>query len=924
MKTRALLMWHPEDASTIITHTLKHASWIGKKKQDLVVQMSESCEGLVNGSWGGLWSWRNPPRGRALDNLASLVSLIGNPCPCGGWRTWIIRCGLTMLRAPPRFQRPPLNKAQHVKGANVGQKSFGVSSNSKVFSVSQSSYAGAVKNDGEHKQVSEMDSKPSLVIDESCMLEYDYSLALKGKVADFGLLTNLKTVLSTEGFERFNITYLGGFWVLIEFCTMELLEKFKSHVGVGSWFSSLDKRICIKTKMEQNIFETFKIIIKGKVFSIRAKEVSGWIPDFLDEDEEDEEDDDVVEVQENIQKSNKQDNFTKDNNVKGVTHSKEEDKESFCSGQFRRSVCPLTGGILCAWDPKMFHKHNVTISDYFVAIQGEWIANAKKYLFISVYASQEASEKRMLWSYLNYMIDRDKKSATMKKAQLKGMLQDIDILIDEKKVDEELLNKRMNVINSIQDLEKLEVAEIAQKAKIKWSIEGDENSIFFHGILNKKRNQHAIRGILSEGNFPKGGNSSFIALIPKMHDAKVAKDYRPISLIGSLYKIIAKILANRLVRVLRVLVNEVQSAFIVNRKILDGPFILDELIHWCHAKKKETMIFKVDFEKAYDSVIWDYLDDVLNKFWFGSKWRNWIHKCLNSSKGSIQVNGSPTGEFQFRKGLKQVGGSMSRMKAWDEIEAKLHSCLSKWKMKTLLSGGRLTLLKSVLGSSPIYYMSIYKVPSKVLKCLEDIRRSFFIGADVKEKKMSWFNGSRVLASKDKGGLGVSSFFALNRALLFKWMWRFFNDKDALWSRFIRAVHDNSGGIETHSRVSYSSTWLSIVNEVNKMRNTGIDLLKYMKIQNLTVADKMAHKDNAFSLRRQPRDGVEMEQFRALSMVIEGVLLHDMVDRWKWTLEGSGEFSVASARKFIDNSRLIGSPKKTQWIKMVPIKFNILA
>nr|GEZ48509.1 hypothetical protein [Tanacetum cinerariifolium] len=167
-----------------------------------------------------------------------------------------------------------------------------------------------------------------------------------------------------------------------------------------------------------------------------------------------------------------------------------------------------------------------------------------------------------------------------------------------------------------------------------------------------------------------------------------------------------------------------------------------------------------------------------------------------------------------------------------------------------------------------------------------------------------------------------------------------------------------GGIETHSRVSYSSTWLSIVNEVNKMRNKGIDLLKYMKIhvgngqntmfwedvwignknfktsfpriyalefdKNLIVADKMAHNDTAFSLRRQLRDGVEMEQFRALSIVIEGVLLHDMVDRWKWTLEGSGEFSVAPARKFIDNSWLIGSPKKTRWIKMVPIKVNILA
>ena len=71
---------------------------------------------------------------------------------------------------------------------------------------------------------------------------------------------------------------------------------------------------------------------------------------------------------------------------------------------------------------------------------------------------------------------------------------------------------------------------------------------------------------------------------------------------GSLYKIIAKILVNRLVVVSGDLVNEVQSTFVANRNILDGPFILNELIRWCKSKKKRSMVFKVDFEKAYDSV----------------------------------------------------------------------------------------------------------------------------------------------------------------------------------------------------------------------------------------------------------------------------------------------------------------------------------
>ncbi|GJS84297.1 RNA-directed DNA polymerase, eukaryota [Tanacetum coccineum] len=133
----------------------------------------------------------------------------------------------------------------------------------------------------------------------------------------------------------------------------------------------------------------------------------------------------------------------------------------------------------------------------------------------------------------------------------------------------------------------------------------------------------------------------------------MVKDFRPISLIGSLYKIIAKILANRLVGVLGDIVNEVQLAFIAERQILDGPFILNEILQWSKTKKKQSLIFKVDFEKAYDSVRWDFLDDILKKFGFGEKWCKWIQSCLRSSRGSILINGSPTKEVQFYKGLKQ-------------------------------------------------------------------------------------------------------------------------------------------------------------------------------------------------------------------------------------------------------------------------------
>nr|GFB60324.1 RNA-directed DNA polymerase, eukaryota [Tanacetum cinerariifolium] len=115
---------------------------------------------------------------------------------------------------------------------------------------------------------------------------------------------------------------------------------------------------------------------------------------------------------------------------------------------------------------------------------------------------------------------------------------------------------------------------------------------------------------------------------------------------------------------------------------------------------------------------------------------------------------------QFRYLGVTVGECMSRHKAWEDTVVKLKNRLSKWKAKTLSIGGRLTLLKSVLGARGI------------LKVMEAIRNNFFIGADPSVKKITWVAWDKVLASKKHGGLGVSSFHALNRALLLKWVWRF--------------------------------------------------------------------------------------------------------------------------------------------------------
>lgn len=551
----------------------------------------------------------------------------------------------------------------------------------------------------------------------------------------------------------------------------------------------------------------------------------------------------------------------------------------------------------------------------------------------------------------------------------------------------EELEDRQMCIHDLECLKKAEKLDLVQKAKVKWSVEGDENSKFFHGFINSRRRVLAIRGVKVNGywedspkkvkdefkrffedkfkpfmrrrpvlefeflkklngdqriqleatfsneeitravwdcgsdkspgpdgfsfgffkkfwkviegdiveavkyfhrsnQFPKGCNSSFITLIPKVIDPVSIRDYRPICLIGGIYKIISKILANRLTGVMDDVISNEQSAFLKGRQIMDGPLILNEVLNWCKLKKTKTMVFKVDFEKAYDSVCWDFLQDVMKKMGFGSKWCAWIRECLKSSMASVLVNGSPTDEFRIFRGLRQgdplspflfllvmealhnlverakseghihgvsigedgfmvshlfyaddavfigkwsnnnvhhivrllqcfflvsglkinigksrlmgvgvqldeiqhmarlvgcdgvtlpfvylgvkVGANMNRVAEWSDVLTKFRTRLSKWKANTLSAGGRLTLIKSVLGSIAIYPMSIFKTPTTILNLLESIRNRFFIGADGDEKKLTWVKWKKVLASKKDGGLGVGSLYASNRALLYKW------------------------------------------------------------------------------------------------------------------------------------------------------------
>lgn len=98
---------------------------------------------------------------------------------------------------------------------------------------------------------------------------------------------------------------------------------------------------------------------------------------------------------------------------------------------------------------------------------------------------------------------------------------------------------------------------------------------------------------------PKGFTSYFVALIPKISNPQVLSDFRPISPMDCLYKIISKLLANRLKKVMESLISCNQSTFIAKINILDGVVVINEVVDFVKKKKKECLFVKVDFEKAY-------------------------------------------------------------------------------------------------------------------------------------------------------------------------------------------------------------------------------------------------------------------------------------------------------------------------------------
>jgi hypothetical protein len=165
-----------------------------------------------------------------------------------------------------------------------------------------------------------------------------------------------------------------------------------------------------------------------------------------------------------------------------------------------------------------------------------------------------------------------------------------------------------------------------------------------------------VLAVLNGGHMPTKWNETIIVLIPKVKNPVKVKDLRPISLCNVLYKLISKVLANRLKKLLPDIISPSQSAFVPGRLITDNVFLAYELTHYLRNRRKgETGVvaIKLDMRKVYDRVEWSFLEKIMRKMGFSTKWVDLIMKCVSTVTYKVKINGDYTEQILPQRGLRQ-------------------------------------------------------------------------------------------------------------------------------------------------------------------------------------------------------------------------------------------------------------------------------
>jgi len=161
-----------------------------------------------------------------------------------------------------------------------------------------------------------------------------------------------------------------------------------------------------------------------------------------------------------------------------------------------------------------------------------------------------------------------------------------------------------------------------------------------------------VQGFMRKAKVGGGINSTFLALIPKEANPGTFDRYRPISLCNSSYKILAKLMANRIKPLLQKLITPAQGGFVKGRHILDNVIQVQEALHSSQLCKEQGMLIKLDMCNAFDRVNRSFLYRVLSAFGFNQNFINLIKACLEKIWIAPMINGRPAKFFPATRCLR--------------------------------------------------------------------------------------------------------------------------------------------------------------------------------------------------------------------------------------------------------------------------------
>ncbi|RVW53858.1 LINE-1 reverse transcriptase-like [Vitis vinifera] len=457
----------------------------------------------------------------------------------------------------------------------------------------------------------------------------------------------------------------------------------------------------------------------------------------------------------------------------------------------------------------------------------------------------------------------------------------------------------------------------------------------------------------------------FLVLIPKKSGAEDLRDFRPISLLGGLYKLLAKVLANRLKKVV--------------------------VIDTWQKQKEKGIICKLDIEKAYDNINWKFLVKVLHKMGFGSKWVGWMWSCLSSAKFSVLVNGVPAGFFPSTKGLRQgdplspylfimgmevldvlirravEGGFLSGCNIRGGSGPSLNISHLFFADDTMVFCLRINLAKSEIipvgevaeveelavelgcrvGTLPSQYLGLplgapNRAPYIWDGVEERVRRRLALwkqqyiskGGRVTlikrgnmERKVHLVKWEVVCTDKDKGGLGLRKLALLNKALLGKWIWRYAGEKNILWRQVIKVKYGQEG-LDWRPKKGNGMIGVGMCGAPDSSLAQRFPHLFGMAAHKSLTVEEMWDQNSGqgnwnLHFLRDFNDW-EIELVGEFLHILRGCKPSLEEDSVIWRKGRSGQFRVKEAYRLLTNSDVMGFPYKSIWVARVPTKAAFFA